>query len=297
MVDDFAQYARRGRNGPVRYGLALALGLVLSVVLGAAVLLPLQLAGLLPVDLATRMTDASAPEVFFPATGVMFGCLLLGCVLAARWVQGKRLRDIVGAWRWRLFGLGLALWTLVLVAGAGADALLAPEGFSFTATPQTLSVAGLALVALVPQVFAEEFIFRGWITQGLLLALKRPWPTAIVSGIVFGSVHIPNGLPQAASATLFGVLTAVIAIRLGGIAFTTGLHLANNLFGAVIVVSAQDVFRGLSGVIRQSTPQLMWWDVAVSAAGLTCLTFVVLKLTSSRTAADGSSGDRALGVS
>jgi hypothetical protein len=60
----------------------------------------------------------------------------------------------------------------------------------------------------------------------------------------------------------------VIAIRTGGIAFTYGLHLANNVFGAVVLISSGDAFHGSPGVITQSTPGLMWWDVGVGAVGL-----------------------------
>lgn len=278
----YEEHARRGRTSGWRYVLVGLLGMVLGVVAGAAVLLPLQLAGLLPGDLAARMQDPGDAEVFFGSVGVMFLCLLVGFALAARWVQGKRFGDIVGRWRWREFGLGLGAWSLVLVLLVGLDALVAPDGFEITASPETIGFACLALLALVPQIFAEEFVFRGWLTQGLLLALRRPLPAAIVSGLIFGSVHIPNGVPQTVSATVFGVLMALLAMRLGGIAFTTGLHLANNFFGAVLVVSAQDVFRGAPGVLSQSTPQLMWFDVVASCAALAILTALAGRMAGSR---------------
>jgi membrane protease YdiL (CAAX protease family) len=85
----------------------------------------------------------------------------------------------------------------------------------------------------------------------------------MLSGLAFATLHIPNGWPQAASAAAFGVITALIAMRTVGIAFTFGLHLVNNLFGAVIVVSANDVFRGSPALFTQATPHLMWLDAAV----------------------------------
>ncbi len=121
---------------------------------------------------------------------------------------------------------------------------------------------------ILVQTFGEEFIFRGYLTQGFLLALKKPLPAAIASGLLFGSVHIPNGIPQALNATVFGIVCALIAIRTGGIALTFGLHLANNYFGAVVVVSGADVFKGSPGIITQTTPQLIWWDLCIAVAAL-----------------------------
>jgi membrane protease YdiL (CAAX protease family) len=156
----------------------------------------------------------------------------------------------------------------VLICAALVDFAIAPKGFRFAATGETPALMLAAGMGLAVQTFAEEFVFRGYLTQGLLVATRRTLPTVLMSGLLFGAMHIPNGWPQAASATVFGVVLAVIAIETGGIAFTSGLHLANNLFGAVVLISSGDAFRGSPGVLTQTTPQLMWWDTAVGAAGL-----------------------------
>ena len=111
-----------------------------------------------------------------------------------------------------------------------------------------------ALLGLSAQTFAEEFIFRGYLTRGDFLSRpKVPLAAALISGFLFGAMHVPNGAPQAVSAACFGIATSLIAVRTGGIAFTFGLHLTNNLFGAVVLVSADDVFLGSPGLISQNT--------------------------------------------
>jgi membrane protease YdiL (CAAX protease family) len=274
----FLDYAARGRNAGWRYVLALAAACVMAVVLGGVAAAVIGIAKILPDGWIIAAQDPSQPVVFFLFNGAIFGLLLLGLAIAARWVQGKRPMDLAGRWSWRLFGLGLVVWMLALTVAALVDFAIAPSGFDVTASSKTPQLALAALAGLGVQVLAEEYIFRGHITQGLLLALRKPIPTALLSGIIFGAVHIPNGLPQAASATIFGVLLALIAMRTHGIAFTTGLHLVNNVFGAVVVVSGGDVFRGSPGVFSQNTPQLMWWDTAVGSALLLVVTLVVLRI-------------------
>jgi len=83
--------------------------------------------------------------------------------------------------------------------------------------------------------------------KGDLARLRRPLPVACVNGLVFGSLHNPNGWPQATNATWFEIICALIAIRSGGIALTSGIHPVNNYFGAVGVVSGGDVFRDSPG--------------------------------------------------
>jgi membrane protease YdiL (CAAX protease family) len=263
----YLAHALRGRNAPWRYLVGFLTAIVVMT-LGAVAIAALQAARLLPFDFTKGLQDPGQAAAFYPATGLLFGLLLLGFVVAARLIHGKRFTDVIGAWRWPLFVQGLAVWIPVLAAGTLIDFLIAPAGFTVTANAQTPKLALLALGGLAIQTFAEEFAFRGYLTQGLLAGTRRIIPTVLISGALFGAMHIPNGLPQAVSATVFGVVLAWIAIRTGGLAFTSGLHLANNLFGAVVLVSADDAFRGSAGVLTQSTPHLMWWDTAVGAVGL-----------------------------
>lgn len=272
---DFLDYAARGQNAGWRYLLALALGSVLGVAAGAVVVVALQIAGLLPNDWLVAAQDPGQPISFFLFNGIVFGLLLLGVAVAVRWIQRKRPADLVGWWSWRLFGLGAGVWLIALVAATLVDFAIAPSGFRFSADAATPRLAMAALAGLAIQVLAEEIIFRGHITQGLMLAIRKPLSAALLSGIIFGAIHIPNGAPQAASATVFGVLLALIAIKTRGIAFTSGLHLVNNVFGAVVVVSAGDVFRGSPGLFAQDTPQLMWWDMGVGSLLLLLVAFFV----------------------
>jgi membrane protease YdiL (CAAX protease family) len=267
-VTPYLEHALRGHNAAWRYVVGFVGALVLAIISASILIIILQLFHLLPADFAQHLQDASQPTKFYPATGALFGLLLLSFVAAARMAHGKRFTDIIGAWRWRLFVQGLAIWIVVLLAATLIDFLIAPTGFKVTANAQTLTLAAVALGGLAVQTFAEEFVFRGYLTQGLLVATRRVIPTALISGLLFGAMHIPNGWPQAASATVFGIVLALIAIETGGIAFTSGLHLANNVFGAVVLISSGDAFRGSPGILTQNTPQLMWWDTAVGAVGL-----------------------------
>jgi membrane protease YdiL (CAAX protease family) len=242
---------------------------------------------LTPPDLSRQLSDPTRPTVFFTSTGMSFAAVLLGFTLAARWVQGKHFKDIVGDWRWHLFALGGATWLVLQLAAALSDFALAPTGFRLTASRATLTLALAAVPALTVQSFTEEFVFRGYITQGLLLGLRRRLPTALVSGVIFAAAHFANGVPQALNALMFGVATAYIAIRTGGIAFTLGMHLVNNVFAAVIVVSSGDVFRGAPGVFTQSAPQLVWWDTAAQVGVFVIVILLAARWRSSRKSKGG----------
>lgn len=273
----YLDIAARGKNAAWRYAVSVILALALTIVFGVTVMLPLALMHVLPADFADQMQHATRPVTFFLSTAMTFGVLLAGFMAAIAIIHRKRFNDIIGLWRWRAWALGAGVWTLGLLLATLVDFLAAPSGFSITASAQTPMLVAVAVPTLALQTFTEEFVFRGYVTQGLLLATRRPIVAAVLSGLVFGSVHIPNGWPQAANAVVFGVILALIAIRTRGLGFGFGLHMVNNLYGAVAVVSGGDVFRGSPGLVTQTTPGLMWWDTAVGAAALAVVAVMVLK--------------------
>lgn len=267
----YLSYAVRGANTWWRYLVCTPLALGLTVVLGTAIVVVLTVLHAVPRDLAARIQAPQDPVSFYPIIGMLFAVIVAGFALAIRIMHKKTPGDVIGAWTWRSFGSGFAIWAGIVLVTALIDFAIDPSGFRFTATRDTPMLALVAFGGLAAQTFAEEFVFRGYLTQGLLLATKRIVPTALISGALFGAMHIPNGGPQAVSATIFGVGLALIAIRTGGIAFTYGLHLANNLSAAVVLVSSGDAFRGSPGLLTQTTPQLMWWDTAVGSIAVILL--------------------------
>ena len=266
-MDLYISYAERGRTAWWRYPLTAMVGLLFAMVALALLGVALAALHLLPPDLAQQMQASGNPWIFFTSVGVIFAVLGAGLAVAAMLVQRKYPRDIIGAWQWRLFLWGLLIWLAVQLILAGVDFAIAPSGFSLAGhAPPLLAV--WIFGAILIQTFTEEFIFRGFITQAIVLVLRRPLPAACVSGLLFGALHIPNGWPQAINAIVFGILWSLIAIRTGGIALTFGMHLANNYFGAVVLVSANDVFKGGAGFVTQNTPQLMWWDVGMATLAM-----------------------------
>ena len=286
-MDTYLAYARRGLNSWWRWLLTPVAAFVLWMLLVAVISFVAARARLMPADPTAEFTTPLHPVIFFTGYGLAFGALVAALVIAMRLLQRKRFVDVVGLWRWRQFWLGLAVWGACLTVLSIGDFLLRPGDFRWIASPATAQLAVVALLGLGVQTFAEEFIFRGYVTQGLLLATKRPLVASVLSGLLFGALHIANGIPQALNAVLFGAVASLITIRTGGLAFTYGMHLINNLAGAVIVVSANDVLRGSPGLITQSSPNLLWWDLTFGIAMLAIPAWIVLRPRGDRRPAPG----------
>jgi membrane protease YdiL (CAAX protease family) len=272
----FLAFARRGKPGGWRYPAVILAGLVLAILVGVAILTALMVARVLPLD-AKALQDPRQTGPYFTMVSVTFGVLLLGVWAAARLLQGKSFGDIVGRWRWSLVAKGFGVWLVVVVLSVLADFLLRPQGFTLSPDLRAPGFILWVAPALAIQTFAEEFIFRGVITQGLVRAFKRPWVACLVSGLIFGAAHIPNGAPSAISATVLGVVLAYMALETGGLALGWGLHLVNNLFAGIVVVSSGDVFHGAHGLIYQNTPGLEGFDVAFNIAAPLAVAWLLLR--------------------
>src|SRR5579864_291897 len=185
----FLEYARRGKTSWWRYPIACALALLIAIVLGVVLLVGLMLTHAAPRDLASELLSPSHPVVFFGANGVVFAVTLAGFVAAIALMHGKRFGDVVGRWRWRLFLGGAAFWAAAQVLLLLIDFALAPKGFRLSQTGATAAAVAAAFLGLTVQTFAEEFVFRGYLTQALLLATRQPLAASVLSGLLFGAVH------------------------------------------------------------------------------------------------------------
>jgi membrane protease YdiL (CAAX protease family) len=274
----YLEYARRGKTSWWRYPICAIAAVLGAIVIGAVISAILQSLRLLPRDTTQQLSHPSSPSMFFGGVAAVMGVFLAALIAFVFLIHRKRFSDLIGTWRWRAFAAGFAIWFCVQIVSCATDFLIAPGGFRITVGAGTASLAVVALLALAIQTFTEEFLFRGYLTQGLLLATRNPLVASVLSALLFGALHIPNGMPQAVSATFFGFVCSLIAIRTAGLACTAGLHLANNFFGAVVVVSGDDVFKGSPGFLTQKTPHLMWLDVAFTVVAL----FATLRLTVGR---------------
>jgi hypothetical protein len=94
--------------------------------------------------------------------------------------------------------------------------------------------AVIAIVVLAP--FAEEMFFRGFFFAGLRTRWSV-WPSAVVSGAVFGLVHAPTGPTAAIPLAGLGVGLAWLYDKTGSIWPCMLAHFLNNSLAIAVVVT------------------------------------------------------------
>jgi membrane protease YdiL (CAAX protease family) len=177
---------------------------------------------------------------------IAFELVLLGYVwLLGLRPAGKRLRDVIGG-KWmrpsdvlRDIGVALLFWMVVVTFLAIVNVTLGQDSVGLKAMRALLPQGALELAIWVTLSvtagFCEELVFRGYL-QRQIFALTGMAPAAVVGqAIVFGSVHLYQGVRGAIAITGYGALFGILAIS------------RNSLRPGMMQHAGQDSFAGIVG--------------------------------------------------
>lgn len=172
----------------------------------------------------------------------LFASALALLALATRFYR-RPLKSFITAaprFRWSLVGLGFAISLPILGIAVGIQQAFSPEALH-PPVLTAISAADLAFYVAAACVFlfiaamAEEMIFRGWLLQQTS-AFTRSMPALLlVNGILFSLAHGDLDPGAFFVRALMGASWAWIALRVGGLEFGAGAHLANNLLIALFI--------------------------------------------------------------
>ena len=184
-------------------------------------------------------------EVRFTAlVGILLLAVAISVALAARiaferpvWTfltpaRRFRFRLLLGGFL--LFG-AIALASLLgaaLVTGEPLTPPVTAAGYPFD--HRVVYVAGSALFLLVAAA-AEEIVFRGVLLQVTAAFTRSAAVLLLVNGVVFSAFHLDPSPDAFVARAVSGALWAWTVLRLAGLEFALGAHLANNLLLCLLV--------------------------------------------------------------
>ncbi|MFI6035102.1 lysostaphin resistance A-like protein [Streptomyces sp. NPDC051315] len=221
---------------------------------------------------------------FGPVAGTAVDLLMLAVaipvvLLAVRWI-GRRpagtVSSVTGGLRWRLLGRCVLAALPVLAVGTGVMLVLPGDDGPPVrwAGWETFAPALAVLILLVPlQAAAEEYVFRGWLTQAVGGFLRSPWWAIVPQAVLFAAAHgwgTPWGFADLA---VFGVVAGWLTVRTGGLEAAIGLHAVNNLLAFGFSAAVVD---GLTS--DETAADAPWQFVVVDVASIALYAAAVLWL-------------------
>jgi membrane protease YdiL (CAAX protease family) len=193
--------------------------------------------------------------------------------VAAR-VERRPIRSFLTAaplFRWRQVGLGLVIFLPIIGLALGVTDILDPHAptppLFMPGAPLSarLIYFAAAVVFLYLAALSEEMLFRGWALQRTGAFTKSIPVVLAVNGVLFSLAHFDPDVGAFVIRAVMGMGWAWIVLRLAGVEFAAGAHLANNL--AICLFSRPVVF---------TPPQKQPFDIASVAVELASIAVLVI---------------------
>lgn len=212
-----------------------AVGLVVAGIPG----LRDQIADLAPLAASPGQLIEESYQVIL--LGMILAAVALGILLAAALTYCRRFSDFL--WPGRRpdvvqLGTGFLAMACISIVSIPIYLMMGSEWAPPVLDPlyldHTRAIYVLAMVAgLLVAAAAEEVVCRGVLLRLTGLVTRRPLVLCLINGLVFSALHLdPDPVAFVARAMSGAVLTWA-ALRLGGLEFAIGAHLANNLIIAL----------------------------------------------------------------
>jgi len=145
--------------------------------------------------------------------------------------------------RWSRFFVGLAVWGVLQVGSFAINYMTDPNNFEFRFEPVRFIFLTIITLAMLPiQSSCEEFVFRGYLAQGVASWTgSRLWALLIPS-VLFALLHSAN--PEVtkygfgvmmANYFLIGLTFGLISLLDDGIELAMGAHSINNILGSMLM--------------------------------------------------------------
>lgn len=182
--------------------------------------------------------------------------LSFACLVLLFWVKFAHKQSITSLTTsrdkidWKRILFSFSLWTILTIIFFIIGYFMNPENFQFTFKLEKFIPFAIAAIILIPlQTSFEEYLFRGYIMQGLgLFANNRAVPY-IFTSVMFGLMHIANPEVGKMGPIIMiyyigtGFFLGTLTLMDEGLELALGFHAANNLVGALLVTSDWSAFQ------------------------------------------------------
>lgn len=213
-----------------------------------------------------RMIDIQDPD---PVT-LAYINVTLGSAILATWFVQRIFHGIKPRWlssvhprlRW-----GYLLACLPLAAVALGATLLVAMAMPQSATdmdlsgPQPFTSTTLQFIAVIVlltpfQAAAEEYVFRGYLTQAIGGIFASKVLAVLLPALLFALAHgLAQGWPIFTDRLAFGIVAGILVLRTGGLEAAIAMHVLNNFVAFGLALAFSDLGTALNATGGS------WWSI------------------------------------
>lgn len=182
-----------------------------------------------------------------------FAVGLLGLYIVVRYLHRQRFVTLTTSRKktdWGRIFFGFALITITTIVVTALDYYSNPEDYvwQFNLVP-FLILAVIAIVMIPLQTSFEEYLFRGYLMQGIGVLAKNKWLPLVLTSVIFGALHLANPEVDKLGNIIMvfyigtGFFLGIMTLMDEGMELALGFHAGNNLITALLVTADWTVFK------------------------------------------------------
>ncbi len=215
-----------------------------------------------------QMSEALGSNLFLFLMLLSFVFGLLGVFFSSRLMHKQPLLELTTARKkidWKRFWFIFILWGVISVGMVLLDYFFfAPEDYMLNFKLKPFIILCIIAIIFIPlQTSFEEYLFRGYLMQGLGVMAKNKWVPLLITSVGFGLLHIANPEVDKLGYVIMiyyigtGLFLGIITLMDEGLELALGFHAANNLFTALLVTADWTAFQTHSVLKDISDPSEM----------------------------------------
>lgn len=184
---------------------------------------------------------------------------------AVKWLHKQSITSLTTARPkidWKRFWTIFFFWGILSSGLIVLDYSMAPADYVWNFELQPFLILCVIAIILVPlQTSFEEYLFRGYLMQGLGVITGYKWIPLVVTSVIFGMLHIANPEVDKLGPIIMvyyigtGLFLGIMTLMDEGIELSLGFHAANNLFVALLVTADWTAFQTHSILKDMSDPK------------------------------------------
>lgn len=130
-------------------------------------------------------------------------------------------------------------------------------------------ILAVVVVLMIPlQTSFEEYLFRGYLMQGIGVHAKNRWMPLLMTSVIFGGLHIAN--PEVSELGYIimvyyigtGLFLGIMTLMDEGMELALGFHAGNNMIAALLVTADWTVFQ-TNSILKDVSDPAVGFDIMV----------------------------------
>ena len=268
----FIQNALKVKNNIWRYALGILIIFIFTQIgtipFVVAIFQKVGLDGAAKINPSSMMTVLENSNLTFFYLLLSFFIGFIGFLIVIKFLHNQSLKSVTTSREStdfkRIFTSFLTISAIILL-NLLFSVYLNPDEYVFQFNLDDFLILFIIAIIFIPvQTSLEEYVFRGYIMQGLGVFVKNRWFPLILTSLGFGLLHLSNpeidkiGNIIIIHYIVTGLFLGIITLMDEGLELALGFHAGNNLLIALLVTADWTVFQTSSIFKYIGEPDVMY---------------------------------------